>query len=75
MSPDVNPLLEVTDLGLYCERGDFFIDPWHPVERAVVTHAHVDHLCRGCGNYLLARPGLSVARSGLDELATIATVP
>jgi putative mRNA 3-end processing factor len=75
MSPAENPLLKVTDLGLYCEQGDFVVDPWRPVERAVITHAHADHLCRGCGHYLLARPGLSVARSRLDELATIATVP
>jgi putative mRNA 3-end processing factor len=75
MRPDENALLTVTDLGLYCERGDFYVDPWRPVERAVVTHAHADHLCRGCGHYLLARPGLSVARSRLDDTATIATVP
>ena len=40
------PLLKTTDLGLYCQRGDFFVDPWRPVDRAVVTHAHADHLYR-----------------------------
>ena len=25
--------------GLYCLPGDFFIDPWRPVPRAVITHA------------------------------------
>ena len=29
--------------GLYCPPGDFYIDPWRPVERAVITHAHADH--------------------------------
>jgi hypothetical protein len=29
--------------GLYGPAGDFYIDPWRPVERAVVTHAHGDH--------------------------------
>ena len=33
--------------GLYCEPGDFYIDPLYPVERAVITHGHSDH----------ARPG------------------
>jgi putative mRNA 3-end processing factor len=75
MNPDEDPLLKVTELGLYCERGDFFVDPWRPVERAVVTHAHADHLCRGCGSYLLARPGLSVAQSRLDRTVAITTVP
>ena len=41
------PLLRVTDLGLYCEAGDFFVDPWRPVDRAVVTHAHADHAVLG----------------------------
>jgi putative mRNA 3-end processing factor len=68
-----NPLLRVTDLGLYCEQGEFFIDPWRPVQRAVVTHAHSDHLCRGCGKYLVARDGAAVTRARLDETATIET--
>ena len=29
--------------GLYCPPGDFYIDPWRPVDRAVITHAHADH--------------------------------
>jgi putative mRNA 3-end processing factor len=29
--------------GLYCPPGDFYIDPWRPVARAVITHAHSDH--------------------------------
>ena len=37
------PLIEFTDKGLYCRTGDFYIDPWRPVERAVITHAHSDH--------------------------------
>ena len=44
MSLDGNPLLRVTDAGLFCEQGAFYIDPWLPVDRAVITHAHADHL-------------------------------
>ena len=36
-------LLRLADRGLYCEAGDFYIDPWQPVDRAVITHAHGDH--------------------------------
>jgi putative mRNA 3-end processing factor len=71
MSLNDNPLLRATDLGLYCEHADFFVDPWRPVGRAVVTHAHADHLCQGCDHYLLARDGLDVARSRLHESAVI----
>jgi putative mRNA 3-end processing factor len=75
MNLDETSLLRVTDLGLYCEQGGFFIDPWRPVERAVVTHAHGDHLCQGCRNYLVARDGMSVTRARLDESAAIESVP
>lgn len=36
-------LLRTTENGLYCEAGDFYIDPWAAVDRAVITHAHGDH--------------------------------
>jgi putative mRNA 3-end processing factor len=75
MNLDENSLLRVADAGLYCEQGRFFIDPWRPVDRAVVTHAHADHLCRGCGNYLVARDGIFVTRARLDEGVAIETVP
>lgn len=38
--------------GLYCPAGDFFIDPWRPVERAVITHGHSDHARWGHAHYL-----------------------
>jgi len=62
------PLLETTEHGLYCPSGDFFVDPWRPVGRAVVTHAHADHACFGCERYLTTRAGLRVlqARVGFD---------
>jgi hypothetical protein len=43
----VAALLTVNSLGLYCERGGFFIDPWRPVPRALITHAHGDHALMG----------------------------
>jgi hypothetical protein len=39
----MNEILELTPSGLYGREGDFYIDPWRPVNRAVVTHAHADH--------------------------------
>jgi putative mRNA 3-end processing factor len=49
-------LLKLTGSGLYCEAGDFFVDPWGPVERAVITHAHSDHARWGSKHYLTAQP-------------------
>jgi putative mRNA 3-end processing factor len=54
--------------GLYCPAGDFFIDPWRPVQRAVITHAHADHARRGHGHYLVAAPAEGVLRSRLGDI-------
>ena len=54
--------------GLYCPAGDFHIDPWRPVERAVITHAHADHARSGHRHYLAAEPGVGVLRSRLPGI-------
>ena len=56
-------LLRRTESGLYCELGGFHIDPWKPVERAVVTHAHSDHARWGMGSYLCSDEGERVLRA------------
>ncbi|HVH56132.1 MAG TPA: ligase-associated DNA damage response exonuclease [Vicinamibacterales bacterium] len=45
-------MLSETADGLYCAAGDFFIDPWQPVARALITHAHGDHARPGSRAYL-----------------------
>ena len=45
-------VLKETAQGLYCPDGDFFIDPWQAVPRAVITHAHGDHARPGSASYL-----------------------
>ncbi|MEN9938072.1 MAG: hypothetical protein RLZZ387_4651 [Chloroflexota bacterium] len=67
-------LLQLTDAGLYCPAGDFYVDPWRPVARAVVTHAHSDHARRGSGAYLVAREGERVFRTRLGEDAPLRPV-
>ena len=61
-------LIIQTPQGLYCPPGDFYIDPWRPVARAVVTHAHADHARRGHGAYLATAvsEGVLRARLGAD---------
>ena len=59
-------LVIVRPEGLYCPPGDFYIDPWRPVERAVLTHAHGDHARPGSAKYLAAAPGAAVLRKRLD---------
>ena len=61
-------VLTVTPAGLYCEAGDFFIDPWRPVGRAVITHAHSDHARWGSERYLCSKEGEGVLRTRLGNV-------
>jgi len=60
-----NAIIATTPAGLYCREGDFYIDPRLPVERAVITHAHADHVRWGCQSYLCARDSYSLLRARL----------
>jgi len=55
--------------GLFCPAGGFYIDPWRPVERAVLTHAHSDHARLGHAHYLAAAPAANVLRTRLGEIS------
>jgi putative mRNA 3-end processing factor len=55
-------LIKFTNKGIYCKQGDFYIDPWQPVDLAVTTHGHADHVKWGNKAYLchdLTRPILN----------------
>jgi putative mRNA 3-end processing factor len=67
-------LLEHTVRGLYCAAGDFYVDPWRPVDRAVITHAHSDHARPGHARYLAAAPAEGVLRTRLGSDANLETV-
>lgn len=45
-------MLKFTAKGIYCIPGDFYIDPWLPVNMAIITHGHADHARPGMGKYL-----------------------
>jgi putative mRNA 3-end processing factor len=63
------PVLSFTDRGLYCAAGDFYVDPWRPVDRALITHGHSDHARPGHRRYLTAASGAAVLRLRLGEIA------
>ncbi|MCH2214238.1 MAG: ligase-associated DNA damage response exonuclease [Flavobacteriales bacterium] len=64
------PLIEFTDKGLYCEKGGFFIDPWRPVDKAVITHAHADHSRWGMKKYLAHHLSIPVMKLRLGKINT-----
>lgn len=68
-------LLQATDRGLFCAPGDFYVDPWKPVDFAVTTHAHSDHARAGSRHYLTADPGRGVLQERLGPGAQIESMP
>lgn len=75
MTDSTNTLLTLTSYGLYCAAGDFYIDPWRPVHRAVVTHAHADHARHGSEHYLACTAGEPVLRTRLGRSASLQLLP
>ncbi len=67
-------LITLTPRGLFCGQGDFYIDPWKPVKRAVVTHAHADHGYRGNESYLVPKEGEPITRIRMGDEAVIETL-
>jgi putative mRNA 3-end processing factor len=68
-------MLTVTEQGLHCRAGGFHIDPWLPVERALITHAHSDHARAGSRSYLCAQAGVELLHVRLGRGAAITGVP
>ncbi len=61
--------------GLYCPQAGAFIDPLVPVKRALLTHAHADHLRPGSDAYWCAAPAEALVRRRAGPDATIHPVP
>jgi putative mRNA 3-end processing factor len=55
--------------GLYCEPGDFFVDPTRAVDRAVITHGHGDHGRPGNAHVLATPETLAIMRARYGETA------
>ena len=67
-------LVTLEAAGLYCARGGFYIDPWRPVDRAVITHAHSDHASSGHAHYLVSQESEHVSRRRVGAAADIQTL-
>ncbi|WP_300031699.1 ligase-associated DNA damage response exonuclease [uncultured Roseobacter sp.] len=63
------PILTFTEKGIYCAAGDFYIDPWRPVQRALITHGHADHARPGHASYLATHTALPVMRHRLGDIS------
>src|SRR5450432_1787202 len=68
-------LLRVDPNGIWCEAGGFWIDPWAPVSKALITHGHSDHARSGSDAYLCASGSEPILRARIGADSSIETVP
>lgn len=61
-------LLTFTDRGIHCPLADVYIDPWRPVDRALITHGHADHARAGMTRYLATKEAAPVIRHRLGDI-------
>ncbi len=61
-------LLQFNSKGIYCPQADVYIDPWHPVDKALITHGHSDHARPGHGRYLCTQAALPVILYRLGDI-------
>ena len=69
-----HPLLTFTDKGIYCPQADVYIDPWKPVDKALLTHAHSDHARVGSRQYLAHHQSAEVLKIRLGQEIHLETV-
>ena len=68
------PLLAFNDKGIYCAQADVYLDPWRPVEKALITHGHADHSRWGNKKYITHHTNVPIIshRLGPIEVSGVA---
>ena len=68
-------LLQFTKKGIYCPQGKFYLDPWYPVDYAIISHGHADHARWGMKHYLCTTDSKVILQHRLGADITIEGVP
>lgn len=64
----MSPLLEFTDKGIYCKQADVYLDPWRPVDKAIISHGHADHSYAGHRKYITHHTNVPIIKHRLGEI-------
>lgn len=67
-------LIEFTKRGIYCKQGNFYVDPWWPVDYAVTTHGHSDHVRFGNKKYLCHTLTAAIIKQRISQDLTVETL-
>lgn len=60
-------LVKFTKKGIYCIPGKFYLDPWYPVEYAIISHGHADHARWGNKHYLCQHDSKAILKHRLGQ--------
>jgi putative mRNA 3-end processing factor len=60
-------MLTFDRFGIFCAPAGVYIDPWKPVDRAIITHAHSDHARWGSKHYLAHQQSIPVLKYRLGQ--------
>lgn len=63
-----SPLLVFDDKGIFCEPAGVYLDPWRPVEKAIITHGHADHSRWGHKKYITHKDNVPIIKHRLGEI-------
>ncbi len=63
-----NPLLEFTDKGIYCAAAKVYLDPWKPVNKAIISHGHADHSRWGHKQYITHHRNVPIISHRLGDI-------
>ncbi|MDN3596175.1 ligase-associated DNA damage response exonuclease [Zunongwangia endophytica] len=62
------PLLAFNDNGIYCAQADVYLDPWKPVDKAIISHGHADHSRWGHKNYITHHSNVPIIKHRLGDI-------
>lgn len=60
-------LVKFTKKGIYCIPGKFYLDPWLPVDYAIISHGHADHSRSGMKHYLCHNDSKAIIKHRLGH--------
>nr|WP_288813411.1 ligase-associated DNA damage response exonuclease [uncultured Sphingobacterium sp.] len=60
-------MIQFTSKGIYCVPGKFYLDPWQPVDLAIITHGHADHAYPGMKKYLCHHFTVNILKSRIGH--------
>lgn len=60
-------LIKFTKKGIYCPQGKFYLDPWYPVDYAIISHGHADHARWGMKRYLCHTDSRAILKHRLGQ--------